>query len=344
MTDLIKKQLELESLTQLSSVKKKMKPIVEETLSDFIPEEFFKLWVSAINLETYEPKCRVQKAFLKKFIQNLTDEQIGEKLKELVINCTLNLMCVVQGGVTLQSLTQWVMPAEVRNKIESINTTIGAAPLVAALTKFWRFSKLVTAKKMGEEGVMFFPTQIFAKQLKWVQHPLPMLYKPKEVSSLHQSGYLTTSAKGCLGGHPLMKQGQNVSFDILNLVNRTAFIIDEQLFTEFHDSQKESVKFADRVKKMSQEDGELFKITFAAYQEQQRNFIDHMRENGVKEIYFTSYFDHRGRLYTKGFQFSFQGNAFQKAILKINPININKQLEEELRQQQQKAIEDGWEF
>lgn len=343
MTDLIQKQLEIESLTLLSTIKKTLKSAVEEKLADFNAEEFWNFWCDTIELETYQPKMDAQNAFQAEFVESLTDEQIAQKLKSLVVTCALNMMCTLKGGVTLQSITGWVIPLEVRGKTKTINTTIGASALVVSVVEYLLHIGLITKQKTSE-GVMFYPTEVFASALEWVQHPLPMLCPPKEVSSLAQSGYLTTSAKGCLGGNPLNKSGQHVSYDVLNRVNQIPFFIDEEVFNEFHDSQKESPKFKERVEKMAREDGKIMQATFAEYQAQQKNFLQHLKDTSVREVFFTGYFDHRGRLYCKGFQFSYQGNSFSKAVLKINPTQINKQLKEQLQQEQQKAIEDGWEI
>lgn len=346
MTDLTKKQLEVESLTQLSTIKKALKPVVEEKLSGFNAEEFWDFWCDTIALETYEPKRNAQNAFQERFVESLTDEQIAQKLKNTIVNCALNFMCSSKGGVTLQSITNWTIPLEVRGKTQTINTTIGAAPLVVSVVEYLLHMSLIQKQKTSE-GVMFYPLEVFASALEWVQHPLPLLCPPKEVSTLAQSGYLTASNKGCLGGNPLNKQGQHVSYDVLNRVNKIPFVIDKQVFNEFHDSQKESPKFKERVEKMAREDGKIMQATFAEYQAQQRNFLEHLKDISVREVYFTQYFDHRGRLYCKGFQFSYQGDSFSKAILKIgNSLvdPINNQLKEELAQQQQQALSEGWEI
>ena len=197
MTDLIQKQLEIESLTLLSTIKKTLKSAVEEKLADFNAEEFWNFWCDTIELETYQPKMDAQNAFQAEFVESLTDEQIAQKLKSLVVTCALNMMCTLKGGVTLQSITGWVIPLEVRGKTKTINTTIGAAALVVTVVEYLLHMNLIQKQKTSE-GVMFYPTEVFASALEWVQHPLPMLCPPKEVSSLAQSGYLTTSAKGCL--------------------------------------------------------------------------------------------------------------------------------------------------
>lgn len=346
MTDLIKQQLEIESLTLLSTVKKALKPAVETKLSDFNAEEFWSFWCDTIALETFPPKRDAQNAFQEEFIKSLTDEQIAQKLREVVVTCALNFMCNLKGGVTLQSFTTWVIPLEVRGKTKSINDTIGAAALVVSIAEFLLYKGLVTKQKTSE-GVMFYPSEVFAESLEWVQHPLPLVCKPNEISTLSQSGYLTSSAKGCLGGHPLNKQGQHVSYDVLNRVNQIPFVIDETVFNEFHDSQKESEKFLERVEKMTREQGQVMGVTFAAYQAQQRNFVQHLKDISVREVFFTQYFDHRGRLYCKGFQFSYQGNSFAKAVLKIGEsalTPINTTLKEELEKQQNQALLEGWEI
>ena len=346
MTDLIKQQLEIESLTLLSSIKKELKSAVEEKLHDFNPEEFWSFWCDTIELETYEPKWNAQNAFQAEFIESLSEEQIAQKLKSLVTTCALNFMCTLKGGVTLQSITNWVIPLEVRGKTQTINTTIGAAALVVTTMEYLLYSNIVRKEKTSE-GVMFYPTEVFQQALEWVQHPLPMVCSPKEVSSLAQSGYLTASNKGCLGGHPLNKQNQHVSYDVLNRVNRIPFQIDEVVFNKFHDSQKESPKFLERIQKMAQENGKIMEVTFAQYQEQQKNFLQHLKDTSVREVFFTGYFDHRGRLYCKGFQFNPQGNSFSKAVLKIGEsvlTSLNEKLKDTLKEEQNKAILDGWEF
>ena len=346
MTDLNKLQLEIESFTLLSSVKKKLKPAVESRFADFNAEQFWDFWCDTIELESYEPKRNAQNAFQEGFIESLTNEQIAQKLKDSVVTCALNFMCNLKGGVTLQSVTNWIIPLEVRGKTRTINTTIGAAALVVTVVEYLLHMNLIQKQKTSE-GVMFYPTEVFASALEWVQHPLPMLCPPKEVSTLAQSGYLTSSVKGCLGGNPLNKQNQHVSYDVLNRVNKIPFVIDEVVFNKFHDSQKESPKFLERVQKMSREEGKIMEVTFAQYQEQQSNFLQHLKDNSVREVFFTGYFDHRGRLYCKGFQFSYQGSSFSKAILKVgnslvDPINTN--LKEELEKQQNKALLEGWEI
>ena len=346
MTDLIQKQLEIESFTLLSTIKKSLKPSVEAKLADFNAEQFWTFWCDTIALETYQPKMDAQNAFQAEFVSSLTDEQIAQKLREVVTTCALNLMCALKGGVTLQSITNWVIPLEVRGKTQTINVTIGSAALVTSIIEYLLYSNIVRKEKTSE-GVMFYPTEVFQQALEWVQHPLPMLCPPKEVSSLAQSGYLTSSVKGCLGGNPLNKQNQHVSYDVLNRVNRIPFVIDEVVFNKFHDSQKESPKFLERIQKMAQENGKIMEVTFAQYQEQQKNFLQHLKDTSVREVFFTGYFDHRGRLYCKGFQYSYQGNSFSKAVLKIGEsvlTLINTPLKEELVKQQQQALSEGWEF
>ena len=346
MTDLIKKQLEVERFTLLSTIKKELKPAVESRFEDFNAQQFWDFWCDTINLETYQPKNNAQNAFQAEFTESLSNEQIARKLKDIVTTCALNMMCTLKGGVTLQSVTNWVLPLEIRGKTKTINDTVGAAALVVTVTEYLLYMNLIQKQKTSE-GVMFYPNEVFQQSLEWVQHPLPLLCKPKEVNSLSQSGYLTSSVKGCLGGNPLNKQGQHVSYDVLNLVNKIPFVIDEVVFNEFHDSQKESEKFLERVQKMTREEGQIMEMTFAEYQNQQRNFLQHLKDNSVREVFFTQYYDHRGRLYCKGFQYSYQGNSFSKAVLKIGAsalTPINNHLKEELAQQQQQALLDGWEI
>lgn len=138
-----------------------------------------------------------------------------------------------------------------------------------------------------------------------LQYPLPMLVEPRLIKHNQSSGYLLKDKQSVLLNNNSTKK--DVDLDHLNLMNQTAFSINETVLAKVKNSWKA--------------DGEMSMRQLERFNRYAKWSQDLMLKNGNK-FYFSHRYDYRGRTYCEGYYLNYQGNDYCKSILEFT----NKEL------------------
>ena len=149
-------------------------------------------------------------------------------------------------------------------------------------------------------------------QIDQYQYPLPMLVEPKELTENSHTGYLVYQY-----GSVLLRDNHHeddVCLDHLNRMNKVKLCIDTRTATMI----KNNWRNLDKPK-----EGELLQEyrkrvkAFEKYDRTSKNVIDLLVQEG-NEFYLTHAYDKRGRIYCKGYHVSYQGTAWNKAVIEFS--------------------------
>lgn len=135
----------------------------------------------------------------------------------------------------------------------------------------------------------------------------PMLVKPRTLRHNKSCGYLTINKDSLILGDKENYHDECISLDVLNTLNQQAFQLDLDICYKF---QKE---FKSEFDKDTDEYLNQHK-THNKAKEQFEYFRDVIQD---KTIHFTHKVDKRGRIYSQGYQFNFQGSSYEKACLQL---------------------------
>lgn len=140
----------------------------------------------------------------------------------------------------------------------------------------------------------------FEDQLEWIEDTFynpPLVEKPKKVSSNRSCGYHTIQEPLILGRETL--HDHNVSYDVINSLNRIPWYLDGMVMTA---PEKPAKPPAD--------------------QQEMQNHIQHVTQArriykvlGDDRFWMGWQFDSRGRMYTHGHHVNFQSHEYKKAML-----------------------------
>lgn len=202
-----------------------------------------------------------------------------------------------------------------------IHRRASVATLVGLLKRFGDTLQEVADKlyKAAEEDwvdydgnefiVKFMPNQEFLNETDMLMYPLPSLVPPAAVLSNKDSGYYTKYSEhmSCLTGE--RHQG-DICLEIVNQQNsipltRNKHIVENaNLYLKGIHGEKNSFK---RRMKLAQ---------FNKFINQGKQMLDKLEE--VSEtLYLTHYYDNRGRLYCRGYHFSYQSFEWMKATVEL---------------------------
>lgn len=135
----------------------------------------------------------------------------------------------------------------------------------------------------------------------------PMLVKPRTLRHNKSSGYLTVKTDSLLLGDKENYHDECISLDVLNTLNSQALCLDLDICYKF---QKE---FTSEFDKDTDEYLNQRK-TYERAKEQFEFFRDKIQD---KTIHFTHKVDKRGRVYSQGYTFNFQGSSYEKACINL---------------------------
>jgi hypothetical protein len=148
------------------------------------------------------------------------------------------------------------------------------------------------------------------EELDRFQFPLPMVVEPKQVRSNRETGYLT--AKGSI----ILRDNhheEDVCLDHINRVNQTRFTIN----TETAAMVKNKWRNLDKPKEgETKEDFEKRRKAFEKYDRTSREVIKLLMTEG-DHFHLTHRYDKRGRIYCMGYHATYQGAAWNKAVIEL---------------------------
>lgn len=149
------------------------------------------------------------------------------------------------------------------------------------------------------------------EQMKLYMFPPPMVVQPQEIEHNYQSGYLNCEYS------VMTKKShtkEDVCLDVINILNSFEYTLNLNVLES--SSQYDSLK--DYKTGESQED-------YAKRYKQWKRFDTVTRElisnhyQDVDSIWFTHQYDKRGRVYCRGYNISYQGSEWSKALVHMKP-------------------------
>lgn len=135
----------------------------------------------------------------------------------------------------------------------------------------------------------------------------PMLVKPRTLRHNKSCGYLTINKDSLILGDKENYHDECISLDVLNTLNSQALCLDLDICYKF---QKE---FKSEFDKDTDEYLNQRK-TYERAEEQFEFFRDKIQDH---TIHFTHKVDKRGRVYSQGYTFNFQGSSYEKACINL---------------------------
>ena len=135
----------------------------------------------------------------------------------------------------------------------------------------------------------------------------PMLVKPRTLRHNKSCGYLTINKDSLILGDKENYHEESISLDVLNTLNSQALCLDLDICYKF---QKE---FKSEFDKDTDEYLNQRK-TYERAKEQFEFFRDKIQDH---TIHFTHKVDKRGRVYSQGYTFNFQGSSYEKACINL---------------------------
>lgn len=148
-------------------------------------------------------------------------------------------------------------------------------------------------------------------ELDRFQFPLPMVVKPKEVQDNRDTGYFTSRGSIILRNN---HHGDDVCLDHINRMNRIKLCINLNTATMVQNKWKNLDKPKEGETK---EDFEKRRKAFAKYDKVAKDVIGLLIQEG-NEFYLTHKYDKRGRTYCQGYHVTYQGAAWNKAVIEFS--------------------------
>lgn len=146
-----------------------------------------------------------------------------------------------------------------------------------------------------------------ANRLKLLCVLPPMLVKPRTLRHNKSCGYLTINKDSLILGDKENYHDESISLDVLNTLNSQALCLDLDICYKFQKEFKSEFD-KDTDEYLNQ------KKTHEKAKEQFEFFRDKIQDH---TIHFTHKVDKRGRVYSQGYVFNFQGSSYEKACLQL---------------------------
>lgn len=163
--------------------------------------------------------------------------------------------------------------------------------------------------------VHYEPSMEIQNQIAMYMFLPPMVVEPLRVTSNRQSGYLTADTTIMTKGS---HTGDDVCLDVINILNSFEFSLDLNVLE--HSNMFESLK--------AYKEGETHE-EYRKRIKQWKRFDTTTRELianhylDVSSIWFTHKYDKRGRMYCQGYNISYQGSEWNKAMVQVQPEMLN---------------------
>ncbi|WP_395147161.1 hypothetical protein ACF3N0_00155 [Moraxella atlantae] len=153
----------------------------------------------------------------------------------------------------------------------------------------------------------------------------PMIERPNKLYHNKSSEYKTINKDSLILGFKENHHDKSISLDILNTLNNQEYEIDTTFISnyerQFHrkelspDEMLEEYELSDfdsYDEFIEQYNQEL--ANFELFKEQFKALLTHVQD---KTIYFTHKVDKRGRVYSQGYHFNYQGDSYSKACINL---------------------------
>lgn len=135
----------------------------------------------------------------------------------------------------------------------------------------------------------------------------PMVVKPKRLTHNKSSGFLTIKKDSLILGDKENHHDKCISLDVLNTLNSQALQLDLDICYKFEkEFTSEFDKDTDKYRNQ--------KKTYDKAKEQFEFFRDKIQDH---TIHFTHKVDKRGRVYSQGYQMSYQSGSYEKACTNL---------------------------
>jgi hypothetical protein len=167
-------------------------------------------------------------------------------------------------------------------------------------------------------SVIFDITDDIVAMLDRYQYPLPMVYKPNEVTDNRSTGYETITNSVVLNGSKYFDD-KDMCLDHLNRANSVALTLDLSVIKSAEGKflipkRKIGEDFDEHRKRLRQ--ANIFYDTSVEVMEGLLEVSD--------ELFMTHRFDRRGRCYSSGYHVNPQGTDFNKAVLQLGKKELVK--------------------
>lgn len=245
---------------------------------------------------------RLEEFLSKEYYQSKRERLVpmrGMDLTELVINVFVGLS-YVRGAELFTSVNAQLAGRLGFDDKPAAITTMGEILAVLCETNVFEIFKY---NKMGSLYIyhnFHFPVTLkeFIENCEYLP---PMVCEPLEVTSNYSSGYLTHSDSLILKNN---HHNGDLCLDVVNKVNRVALSLDTEYLSMYEETPK------------TEPEDQVQKDNWQRFKEQSYEFYHLMTSQGNR-FYLTNKYDKRGRMYCQGYNISYQGTAFKKAILNL---------------------------
>lgn len=161
-------------------------------------------------------------------------------------------------------------------------------------------------------SVVFEVTDDVVAMLDRYQYPLPMVYKPKEVTDNRETGYETITNSVVLNGSKFFDD-KDMCLDHLNRANSVALTLDLSTIKSEEGKflipkRKNGEDFEEHRKRLRQ--ANIFYDTSLEVMKGLMEVSD--------ELFMTHRFDRRGRCYSSGYHINPQGTDYNKSVLQLS--------------------------
>lgn len=193
---------------------------------------------------------------------------------------------------------------------------VNASQLTADLLHKCAELDLVTWDHITEKFIIEYDISADVQEdINRYQYPLPMVIKPEEVTTNHETGYLT-----CRGSIILRKNhhDNDVCLDHINRLNSIRFSIDDDTANMVANTWRNLDK--PKEGESRQEYHRRLKA-FEKYDTVSRAVIGEMLSLG-NEFYLTHKYDKRGRTYCQGYHISYMGNQWNKSVIRLADMEV----------------------
>jgi DNA-directed RNA polymerase len=149
-------------------------------------------------------------------------------------------------------------------------------------------------------------------ELDRFQFPLPMVVKPRTLTSNRDTGYILNGS----GSSVILKKNHHegdVSLDHLNRLNAMRFTINLDVAENVQNTWRSLSKPKPGE---TRDKWEKRKRTFDKYNRVAKNVIDTLMAHS-DSFYFTHRYDKRGRTYCMGYHCTYQGNDWNKSCIEF---------------------------
>ena len=163
--------------------------------------------------------------------------------------------------------------------------------------------------------VHYEPSLEMQNQIAMYMFLPPMVVEPLRVTSNRHSGYLTVDTSTMTKGS---HTGDDICLDVINILNSFEFSLDLDVLE--HSNMFESLKaykqgetpeeYRKRIKQWKRFDTTTRELIAEHYAD-------------VSSIWFTHKYDKRGRMYCQGYNISYQGSEWNKAMVQVQPEMLN---------------------